>query len=272
LARHAKFALPELARLKNIPGEIREPLGIVAEHAARRFATEPLDLLALLAGLNQAQPEVSALIVRGLVAGWPDRAEVPLNAELEASLAQLVERLPLSDRSPVLQLADHWGSRKLEGYAKEITSGLLKEFDDENKSAEERLAAAGRLVDFRPGAAETASSLLERITPQMEPGLASGIVKSMSRMQAEEVATQLAGKMLNWPPSVQKSAVEVLLGRRSWTGSVIDLLEQGQLQITDLSLEQRTNLQNHPTEEIRKRATDLLARGGALPNADREAF
>jgi putative heme-binding domain-containing protein len=62
-----------------------------------------------------------------------------------------------------------------------------------------------------------------------------------------------------------------LLGRRSWTGSVIDLLEQGQLQITDLSLEQRTNLQNHPTEEIRKRATDLLARGGALPNADREA-
>ncbi|MFN5709007.1 MAG: c-type cytochrome, partial [Planctomycetota bacterium] len=263
--------MPELARLRDLPAELREPLAIVAEHAARRSTAEQLDLNALISGLNQAQPEVAAIVVRGLVAGWPDRSAVPLTPELEEGLAKLVERLPLAERSPVLQLADHWGSRKLEGYAQEITAGLLKEFDDENKSAEERLAAAERLVDFRPGSVETASALLERITPQMEPGLATGIVKSMAKMQADEVGPQLAANILNWPPSVQRTAVEILLGRRGWTGAAMELLEQGQLQITDLSLEQRTNLQNHPNEEIRKRAMELLARGGALPNADRQA-
>ena len=74
LARHARFAVPELARLKDLPADIREPLAIIAEHAARRSTTEPLDLTALIAGLNQAQPEVSAIVVRGLVAGWPDRS------------------------------------------------------------------------------------------------------------------------------------------------------------------------------------------------------
>ena len=271
LARHARYGLPELARLQDLPAELREPLAIVAEHAARRSTAEQLDLNALISGLNQAQPEVAAIVVRGLVAGWPDRSAVPLTPELEEGLAKLVERLPLAERSPVLQLADHWGSRKLEGYAQEITAGLLKEFDDENKSVEERLAAAERLVDFRPGSVETASALLERITPQMEPGLATGIVKSMAKMQADEVGPQLAANILNWPPSVQRTAVEILLGRRGWTGAAMELLEQGQLQITDLSLEQRTNLQNHPNEEIRKRAMELLARGGALPNADRQA-
>jgi putative heme-binding domain-containing protein len=62
----------------------------------------------------------------------------------------------------------------------------------------------------------------------------------------------------------------VLLSRPAWTRALLDSASQGKIQLADLSLDQKQSLAEHPNQGIRRRARELLNRGGALPNPDRQ--
>ena len=62
----------------------------------------------------------------------------------------------------------------------------------------------------------------------------------------------------------------MLLSRSDWSSALLDLLDKNTVQPTDLSLDQRQGLANHPTKSIADRARKIFARGGGLPNADRQ--
>ena len=66
------------------------------------------------------------------------------------------------------------------------------------------------------------------------------------------------------------AAITVLLKRPESTDSLLTLIENGQLLLSELSLEQKQTLSNHPVTETRERAKTILERGGALPNTDRQ--
>jgi putative heme-binding domain-containing protein len=71
-------------------------------------------------------------------------------------------------------------------------------------------------------------------------------------------------------PAVRPIALRVLLSRSDWTLLVLDAFEKGNVQLADLSLDQKQALASQPTRRIAERARRLLAAGGGLPNADRQ--
>src|SRR5262249_5360252 len=60
------------------------------------------------------------------------------------------------------------------------------------------------------------------------------------------------------------------LDRAAWTTALLDALDKGTVQLAELSLDQKQRLASHRDRTIASRAKKLLARGGGLPNADRQ--
>jgi len=60
------------------------------------------------------------------------------------------------------------------------------------------------------------------------------------------------------------------LSRPEWVRALLDSADKGKVQLTELSLDQRQTLAQHPNKAIRDKTQALLKRGGSLPNPDRE--
>jgi hypothetical protein len=71
-------------------------------------------------------------------------------------------------------------------------------------------------------------------------------------------------------PSVRAAGLSVVLSRPEWTSAFLARVDTGDFQLMELSLDQRQGLIQHPTRRIRVQTQELLKRGGALPNPDRQ--
>jgi putative heme-binding domain-containing protein len=215
-------------------------------------------------------PPVADAIINGLDRGWPRDKAVKLGEAGEDALVKLFQRATPASRSRLVGLGSRWGSRKLEQFAAEITSALLAQIQDEKQPEAARVAAAGQLVDFRRSDAPLAGELLKIITPRTSPELARGVVEAVGRSDAKEVGATLIESLGAFTPAVRPVALRVLLTRPEWTTALIDAIEKGTVAFADLSLDQKQNLAAHPDKRIAERAKGLLARGGGLPDPDRQ--
>jgi putative heme-binding domain-containing protein len=71
-------------------------------------------------------------------------------------------------------------------------------------------------------------------------------------------------------PGARAAGVGALLGRPEWTKALLAAIDSGAVQLSDLSLDQKQALAQHPDLGVRKAALAVLKRGGALPSADRQ--
>ena len=243
-----------------------ERITIVANHTARTGLEDPAPLLK---ELKQAQPPVALAIISGLAAGWPRDEQPKLTPELETLLAELFEKLPVEGKSQLVTLANRWGSEKLAQHIAKIAEGLLAEASAEDKNDEERIAAATQYVAFL-ASDPAAAGLLDLITPRTSPELARGLVQALGKSQSAEVGEAIAERLSSLTPAVRPVALQVLLSRNDWARPLLDSLEKGNLQLADLSLDQKQALAAHPDRRIAGRARRLLEAGGGLPNADRQ--
>ena len=62
----------------------------------------------------------------------------------------------------------------------------------------------------------------------------------------------------------------MLLSRPRSTEAFLDAVDQGTVKLAELSLDQKQALAAHPNAQVRRRARQLLNRGRALPNPDRQ--
>jgi putative heme-binding domain-containing protein len=126
------------------------------------------------------------------------------------------------------------------------------------------------LVDFRKSDAAVAENMLKIITPRTSPELATGLVEAIGRSDAPAVGATLIESLGALTPSVRRVALRVLLTRPDWTRALIDAIDKGRIAFADLSLDQKQNLAAHPDKRIAERAKQLLAKGGGLPDPDRQ--
>ena len=271
-ARHASSFLAAAAERK-LGGPLEERIAVVAEHSARRHSSEPLRVPELIAGLAQAEPEFAAAVLRGWAAGWPPGASGSVGSGPNSMrrLIALFEHLPIAQLATLLQLADRWQATCLQGYSQPIVDALMKEIDDVERSDDDRLAATRRLAQFKPFDAATATLILDRISPQTPPALAAGWIAALAELQCEQLGATLVAAAEAWTPALRHQAFDVLLRRPEWTGSLLAAIDEGRLQVSDLTLEQRRSLADHPDGALRERASRALERGGALPSPDRQA-
>jgi putative membrane-bound dehydrogenase-like protein len=240
----------------------------VAEHHARGASDRILG--SLLAGLDSSPEPVASAILTGLSKGWPRDKAPAVDAGMEKSLVDLFPKLSPRGQGQLVDLAARWNSKALEKNAAQIAAVFLAQVRDEKASDAERGAAAAQLIDLRRTDGATSQQVLDLLTPRVSPALAQGLLNALARSEAASVGTALVDLLASLTPGMRAEVVRVLLGRADWTGTLLDGLEKGKAQLSELSLDQRQGLLSHPRRNIAARARRLIARGGGLPDPDRQ--
>jgi putative membrane-bound dehydrogenase-like protein len=267
-ARNSEQFLKALSGNKETNPKLLTVAGIVAEHYARGG---PVDSISgVLASLIDADPKVADAVVRGLAKGWPTSKAPALDDKLEQTLVKLAARVAPERRGALVKLATAWGSKNFEKYALEARKSLLTQVENDKLSAEERVNAARELIGHNPADKQMVQTLLDLITLQTPPEIAAGFLQAIQGSDVILVGQMILERLPNLKPSARTAGLAVVLSRPEWTRDLLDRADQGKFQLNDLALDQKQALTEYPVPSIRNRARNLFARGGVLPNPDRE--
>lgn len=267
-AANAVGFLEALASEKTVSPRERAVVAIVAEHYARGGPAESVGrLLTALAGGNGGVAEVA---VEGLAKGWPKGRTAALDDGGEKALPALLKSLPAGARGNLVRLASALGSKEFEKYGREIAESLLAAVTDAQRSDDQRAESARQLIGFRSSDAQAVAAVLDQVSARTSPALAGGLIDALGASESEAVGTELVKRLPSLTPSSKAAAVKVLLQRPKATTVLLDGLAKGGVSLSDLSLDQKQALAAHPDTALRRRARELLAKEGGLPNADRQ--
>jgi uncharacterized protein len=247
---------------------VGERISLVAAHHARGAPRDTIG--GMLPILLQAHPSVAEAIVAGLERGWPKDKPPVLEAAQENALVALFEKLPSSGRGRVISLASRWGSKKLAEFGAQLAATFLVQLQDAKLTDRERLAAAAGLIEFRRTDASAAAELLQLITPRSSVEFATGLLEAAGQSESPAAGDAILQSLTSVTPTVRPVALRLLLTRTDWTRKLIAAAENGDIQLAELSLDQKQALAAHTDRELAARARKLLSQGGGLPNPDRQ--
>jgi putative membrane-bound dehydrogenase-like protein len=268
-AKHHVSFLKSVAAVRELPsGKGTDAITIVVEHYARGGNSDQLG--EVLAALTKAEPKVADLYLTAFAKGWPKGSKAKLGDADDQALETLLNRVDPATRPKLLRVAVTWGSTRLEKYVGEILVSLRKTLEDDKAAEKDRIGAARQLVELRPDDAQETASLLALLTPRTSPTFAAGIVDLLGNSASPTSVAALGAKLPTLPPSVRSAALRAMLSRPESTKIVLDSLDKGIVQLTELSLDQRQALASSKDKQIAFRAKKILERGGGLPSADRQ--
>ena len=267
-ANHSRPFLQGLTRIQQPPEKLIEIVGVVSEHYARSGPAE--SAVSLIAGLKKAPPPVANEVVRGISRGWPAERKAELNAAQEADFEKVLSRLEPGNRGLLAKLASDWGSEKFQMYFQQVVADLLAKLDATSATEQTRIEAVQQLVEFQPHSAALVRELVNRISPQLPPAVAIGLVRALQLSESSETGTLLVDRFAALTPAARQAGITVLLARPGSTRALLDGVDKGVVQLSELSLDQKQALARYPDRRLRLRARRLLDQGGALPRADRK--
>lgn len=271
LARHDAAVLALLpARSTAAPLEpkAREIVARVAEHHARGGPAESIGpLLMALAG---AEPSVAETVLRGLATGWPRQRPAPLDAAAEAAIGRLFAHGTPELQGQLFTLATRLGSRRIADEAETLAARFFARLRDETQSNAERLAAAEAWIRLRSSDPRAADTLLALLTPRTDPELAAGWIAALAASEAAETGPALLARLGTATPAVKAALLRVVLSRAAWTAALLAAIERGEASWSDLPLDQQQALAAHPDGDLARKARQLAARGGGLPDPNRQ--
>ncbi|HET6422286.1 MAG TPA: PVC-type heme-binding CxxCH protein [Planctomycetaceae bacterium] len=265
-----RFAAAGQSLLKNRPDNdpVFAVVRRVAEHLARgKPQAEEMDRILFAATGDQ---RLLAATLDGLGAGWPRDYQVAIAPTTEKAIVEAFQTAPNGVKGQLAKLSSSWGTKALEKFASEIAAALLKSAEDKSLSDAERADAVKQLVSFQPASDDAVTSVLSLITPKTSSELASQFITALGNSQAPALGPQLVEQAPAFSPAVRSAAMRLLVSRPATTRDFLQAVEEGKLQLAELSLDQKQALSSHPDRTIRERARKLLSQSGGLPNADRE--
>ena len=275
-AAHDQHFLIELAETAHrtpkgpvFDGPAREVIRRVAEHYGRGAPSDSVSKVLIVNSIRGVGPVLEETIA-GIAAGWPKDKPAKLDEAGEKSLLELLSRLAPAQRGVLVNLAMRLGSKSLESHVAEIAKGFASIASDDKAKEAERIAAAKQLVEFKKFDAATTATLAKLITPRTSAELATGFVEAIGLSESNSSGETLIASWPTLTPTVRLTAMRALLARADWTKSLIAAIEAGAIELGDVSLEQKQALANHPDKELANRIKPLLAKGGGLPNPDRQ--
>jgi putative membrane-bound dehydrogenase-like protein len=270
-AAHALPFLEAIAAEKSgtTPGPVAaQVVNRVAEHYARGGPADTVG--SLLIKLGSADPRVLDAVLTGLVRGWPkDRPAKFSDAGIKAFIA-LLPKLSTEARVSLASLTEKWGSEGFAKYTAEIAASMLAEARDGSKPDAERASAARQFVELRKADPEAAREVLAMVTPRTPPALAPGLIAAVARSESAEAGAALIEALPTLTPAARAEAVRAVVSRHDWASAFLKAVEQGKARLDDLSLDQKQALAAHPNPALAERARQLLAKGGGLPDPDRQ--
>ncbi len=268
---HAEGFLKSVAT-RGYPGSVQTSAQIarrVAEHVARG-EPDRSTLDQMIASLTQPYEAIGLAIVDGLIAGLPKNDQREPDDGLDATLRATFRSSHAGVRSRLVLLAQRLGTGALESESKQMADGLLAQMADDTATNQERVAAARDLIALRHRDADVVAEILEETTPQLAPEIAVQWLDAIRASQSDAVGEKITGALAGFSPAIKSVAINVIIEKPTWARALLDAVEASEFDLDQLSLEQKQKLRTLPDEDLRRRAEELLTRGGGLPDADRE--
>ncbi len=107
------------------------------------------------------------------------------------------------------------------------------------------------------------------ITPQTAPGITDGFLLAFQGSTSPKVASSIIDRFPSLGPQAKATAVRVLLSRQESTLAMLDSMKEGKIVVSDLQLDQRQALRDHPNRQVRDLAKKVMSASGGVVSADR---
>lgn len=267
-ANSAEF-LVLACRIDDANEAVAATIATVSEHMARSADSGAVSkVLAVLAGAPVA---VRSAIISGWTNGWPKDTPANLPAKADDQLLAVFEKLDAGGKGQLIRLAAALGSKKLAENAKMIAESLLKIASDEEAEGQSRVDAATELIGLMVDDGDVVDEILESITGRTDQKTAVGLIMALQRSRAASVGESIVEFVPVMTPTTRSAAIRVMLSRPESTQSLLVALADGDLDRTDLALDQQQALLAHPRKEISEQAKKVLASAGGVPSPDRVA-
>jgi len=256
------------AALANGNEALASPVRVVAEHYARGAPVDSVaDVVAMLA---QAPKTLLNAVLTGLDRGWLTDKTPGQTGRMEGDLAALAKKLDVSQQTAVVKLARKWeADGKLKEAMADVKKSLLQQASNHDLSDGQRVLALRQLVSLGVDD-EGAAAALKLISPKINPSLAAGIITELSAGTNESLAQQIVKRWPTLSPQSRGAALAALLKRAAWSNGLLDAIDKGALEQSDLNPDQVQQLVRHPDTAIAARTKDVFSRKGRLPDADRQ--
>ena len=242
-------------------------VGTVAEHHARGGKSEAID--ELVQAFASADAAVAGEFVKRFAANWRG-GKVTITEPTEKAMAKLLTRLAPAAQGQLLQLSSTWGVKGLDKHIAENAKTLFDIVSNDKKDDDERLGAANQLLNMGGNTAETVDKLLATATPQASPEFIVGMLEMLGANGSPEVGKTLAKRLPTLSPKARVAALRVLLTTPDRTLLLLDAVSAGTVKLGELTPDQKQALLRHTNAEVKEKAKVIIARGGGLPDADRE--
>ena len=289
--------LVSLVNSKDVPVDSRLSIriSVLAEHIARSNPTS--EIIEQLLDLDP-NSKLTVAAWEGLTKGWPTLPDESLQEDRQrrrptraANSRPQYLTLTLSDeaqkkfrdrfladstsvecKAAVLAVADKWSIRDLDNSVASIQRSLFDVALDSDADGDKRLSAWEQAVRLAPASPRILDAADKFFTPQLSPEIGNKAMDALQAARVEGLADKLLAARRNLGPSLANSVLRLLLNRAETTISLLDAIEKGQIQFTDLQLDQRQAILNHPDSAIARRAGELMKSRGAMVASNRQAL
>jgi hypothetical protein len=263
-AKHASGLLAGLVQAERdttVSPAAGQVVSAVARHFAGRGETE--QLLELIGATGRAAKPIAVAVLEGLVAGWSPDRKLDLDDDAKEQAGRLMAALPDEARDELLLLSMRSGNGEL--FSKEksgIVAGLEKQLNNSGNSDENRLQVARRLLAISSGS-QSAEQVLKHVTLTAPPQFASGLIAAVLESGGSEAGKAVVQRWNHFTPAARREVLPSMLRRPEWANALLDGVEKGQVQRTDLAMENWAQLKRSPNQNLRDRATQLSSAANA---------
>ena len=268
--------IPTLVALVNSKGvqgntSVAARVFVLAEHIARSNPKSET-----IAQLLEFDPNSKLTIAawEGLAHGWPKDLTLTLTDEAQKKFRDrfLADSTSIECKAAVLSVADKWSIRDLDQSVASIQGSLFDVALDSAAASDKRLSAWEQAIRLSPASNRILTATEKFFTPQLSPEIGNKAMDALQTARVEGLAGQLLNARRKLGPSLASSVLRLLLNRAETTTLLLDAIEKGQIQFSDLQLDQRQAILNHPDRAIARRVGELMKARGAMVASNRQAL
>ena len=251
--------------------QVGERVSVLAEHIARnRPSAKQIERLL------DADPDspLSVALWNGLARGWPRDLVVRVSEDAQQKVRTrfLGEQTSIEGKAAILAVADKWSITDLDEIVGRIQDELLTVALSTDAATDERLDTWDQAIRLSPSSPKLLEAIAQLFTPQLSPEAGIAAINSLQSARVEGLSEQLLSLRSSLGPKLGSQILTFLLSRTDSTQHLLDAMEAGKLRFSDLRLDQRQAILNHPTRSIASRAAALMESSGATVTSDRQAL
>jgi putative heme-binding domain-containing protein len=269
-AMHAhEFLDALLGKGETLGPHVLESVARVSEHFARS-RPDVIATVELFSSMTASTGNANNSVIIGLSRGWPSDHKIKLGVENDAFLTSFFEAASPQAKGMLAQLASSLSSNALQNAIAPMIESMIATVKDSEVTINDRIDAATQLIEFAPERVKSVDAIMELIGPQSPAELSTGLVAAIGKSTIPGVAKRLIDIGSTGTPTIRDAVMQLMLSRADLTNALLTSIKDGRMQFSDLSAQQRSALQNHPTLAVRRRTKELMSAVGIASNRDRQ--